>query len=86
MRRSGARLSHEPGGTQSGIFNFEVFDSGLEGATNGSRPNEQTRLSRLGNQLRDHLAKSGRVDGVDIAAVAAKARAAYLATRDGCEI
>ena len=67
------------------VFNFELVDTSLEGATNGARPDQQQRLVRAGNQLRDRLAKSGRVEVVDIAAVASQADAADLRTCDGCE-
>lgn len=67
------------------IFDFELVDTSLEGATYGARPDQQQRLARLGDQLRDRLAKSGRVEVVDIAAVAEQARAADLQNCDGCD-
>lgn len=67
------------------IFDFELVDTSLEGATYGPRPDQQERLARAGNQLRDLLAKSGRVEVIDIAAVATQARAANLRTCDGCD-
>ncbi len=72
-------------GPNVAVFDFELVDTSLEGATNGPRPDQQVRLSRLADQLRDRLAKSGRVEVVDIAAVVAKARAADLRTCDGCD-
>jgi hypothetical protein len=53
-------------------FEFEPVDTGLEGATYGPQPNQQ-RLAGAANQLRDRLAKSGRLEVVDIAAVVAPA-------------
>jgi hypothetical protein len=72
-------------GPKVAVFNFELVDTSLEGATYGPRPNQQERLARAGNQLRDRLAKSGRIEVVDIAAVAAQAAAADLRTCDGCD-
>ncbi len=67
------------------IFDFELVDTGLEGATNGPRPDQQQRLVCAGNQLRDRLTKSGRVEVVDVAAVAAQAHSVDLRTCDGCD-
>lgn len=67
------------------VFDFELVDTSLEGATYGVRPDQQQRLARAANQLRDRLAKSGRVEVVDIAAVAKQAEAADLRTCDGCD-
>jgi hypothetical protein len=67
------------------IFDFEMVDTSLEGAANGPRGDEDLRLARLSQQLRDRLAQSGRVDVVDIAAVAAKAHASNLQGCGGCD-
>jgi hypothetical protein len=67
------------------VFDFELVDISLEGAANGPRADEQARIMRLGNELRDRLAKSGRADVVDIAAVAAQARASNLQACGGCD-
>lgn len=67
------------------VFDFEFVDTSLEGATNGPRTDEQTRLTWLANELRQRLAKSGRVDVVDIAPVAAPARASNLQACGGCD-
>jgi len=77
--------SAEASGPKVAVFNFELVDTSLEGATYGPRPDQQERLARAGNQLRDRLAKSGRVEVVDIAAVAKQAEAADLRTCDGCD-
>jgi Protein of unknown function (DUF2380) len=66
------------------VFDFELVDTSLEGAT-GPRLDEQARLAQTAKQLRDQLAKSGRVEVVDIAPVAAEAKAAKLRTCDGCD-
>jgi len=60
------------------VFDFELVDTSLEGATYGPRADQQARLAQITDQLRDQLAKSGRVWVVDIAPVAAKVRDADL--------
>jgi hypothetical protein len=60
--------SADASGPKVAVFDFELVDTSLEGATYGPRPDQQERLARAGNQLRDRLAKSGRVEVVDIAA------------------
>jgi hypothetical protein len=67
------------------IFDFELVDTSLEGAANGPRSDEQARLAWLGNELRQHLAKSGRFDIVDIGPVAGQARASNLQACGGCD-
>jgi hypothetical protein len=67
------------------IFDFELVDTSLEGATYGKRPDQQQRLARATDQLRDRLAKSGRVEVIDTAAVAKQADAADLRTCEGCD-
>src|SRR5262249_46366803 len=36
------------------VFDFELIDTSLEGAVRGVRPDEQERLARLSDQLRQH--------------------------------
>jgi Protein of unknown function (DUF2380) len=67
------------------VFDFEFEDTSLEGATNGPRVDEQARIVALGDQLRNRLAKSGRIDVVDIAPVEARARASNLQACGGCD-
>jgi hypothetical protein len=57
---------------KAAIFDFEPADTSFEGPTYGPLADQQQRLVNAGNQLRDRLAKSGRVD---VAAVAAQAHA-----------
>jgi hypothetical protein len=66
------------------VFDFELIDTSLEGATNGPRADEQARLVRLGDQLRQRLRESGRFSLVDIAPVAGEARASNLEACGGC--
>jgi hypothetical protein len=77
--------SAQAGEPKVAIFDFALVDTSLEGATYGPRADQQHRLARAGDQLRDRLAKSGRVEIVDIAAVAAQAAAADFRTCDGCD-
>jgi hypothetical protein len=79
---AGAAAAAEP---KVAVFDFELVDTSLEGATYGPRADQQMRLVQITDQLRDRLAKSGRVAVVDIAPVAALAKAATLRTCDGCD-
>ncbi len=72
--------------TTVAVFDFELVDTSLEGATNGPRADEHARLARLGNELRDRLAKSGRFGVVDIAPVAAQAHASNLQACGDCDV
>jgi hypothetical protein len=45
---------------------FELIDTSLEGAIRGARPDEQERLARLSDQLRQLLRDSGRFSLVDM--------------------
>ncbi len=67
------------------VFDFELVDTSLEGATYGPRPDQQARLVQITNQLRDRLAQSGRVALIDISPVEAQAKAANLRTCEGCD-
>lgn len=67
------------------VFDFELVDTSLEGATYGPRADQQMRLAQIADQLRDRLAKSGRVAVVDTAPLAAQAKAASLRTCDACD-
>jgi hypothetical protein len=40
------------------VFDFELIDTSLEGAIRGTRPDEQERLARLSDQLRQRLRDS----------------------------
>src|SRR6266446_5333529 len=42
------------------VFDFELIDTSLEGAIRGARLDEQERLARLSDQLRQLLRASGR--------------------------
>jgi hypothetical protein len=68
------------------VFDFELIDTSLEGEMRGSRADEQARLARAGDQLRERLAASGLFRLVDIAPVAAAARASNLQACGGCDV
>jgi hypothetical protein len=62
-------------GRPNDLCHFELIDSSLEGEIKGSRADEQARLARLGDQLRERLGQSDQFKLVDITAVASEARA-----------
>ena len=66
-------------------FDFELIDTSLEGEIKGPRADEQARLARLSDQLRQRLRESGRFTLVDIAPVAGEARASNLQACGGCD-
>jgi hypothetical protein len=66
-------------------FEFELIDTSLEGAINGVRADEQARLARLSDQLRQRLTESGRFSLVDITPIADEARASNLQACGGCD-
>jgi hypothetical protein len=47
------------------VFDFELIDTSLEGAIRGARLDEQERLARLSDQLRQLLKASGRFSLVE---------------------
>ena len=67
------------------IFDFELVDTSLEGATNGPRADEAARLARLGDQLRGLVTSSGKLEVIDIAPVRSEARKASLQACGGCD-
>jgi hypothetical protein len=67
------------------VFDFELVDTSLEGTQYGPRADQQARLKRVADQLRDQLAKSGRVDVADVAPVEAQARTEDLRSCGGCD-
>src|SRR5260370_11718260 len=68
------------------VFDFELIDTSLEGAIRGARPDEQERLARLSDQLRQLLKDSGRVSLVDITPIANEAHASQLQACGGCHV
>ena len=69
------------------VFDFELIDTSLEGASRGIDATETARLARISGLLRDLLAASGRYTVVDLAPAAAGiADAAPVHGCNGCEI
>ena len=68
------------------VFDFELIDISLEGAIRGARLDEQERLARLSDQLRQLLRASGRFSLVDITPIASEAQASNLQACGGCDI
>ena len=68
------------------VFDFELIDTSLEGAIRGARLDEQERLARLSDQLRQLLRDSGRFSLVDITSIASEALASNLQACGGCDI
>jgi Protein of unknown function (DUF2380) len=67
------------------IFDFELIDTSLEGATSGPRVDETARLVRLGDQLRMLVTNSGKLDVIDIAPVRTEAHNINLQACGGCD-
>jgi uncharacterized protein DUF2380 len=68
------------------VFDFELIDTSLEGAIRGARADEQERLARLSDQLRQLLRDSGRFSFVDITPIASEAQASNLQACGGCDM
>ena len=67
------------------VFDFELIDTSLEGAIRGARADEQERLARLSDQLRQLLRNSGQFSLVDITPIAREAQASNLQACGGCD-
>jgi hypothetical protein len=78
MRRRG-RAGHAA--ENAAVFEFKLEHGSLVPGAPDHRVAQQARLRMIGERLRDHLAKSGRFDVVDIAAIGEKAAAANLQAR-----
>jgi hypothetical protein len=78
-------LSVQARGLRAAIFDFELIDTSLEGATNGPRADETDRLVRLSDQLRRLVTGSGKLEVIDIAPVWAEAHKASLQACGGCD-
>ena len=68
------------------VFDFGLIDASLEGAIRGARADEQERLARLSDQLRQLLRDSGRASLVDITPIAREAQANNLQACGGCDM
>jgi hypothetical protein len=78
-------ISAQSRGLRVAIFDFELVDTSIEGATNGPRADETARLARLGDQLRALVTSSGKLEVIDIASVRSEARKASLQACGGCD-
>jgi hypothetical protein len=70
---------------RAAVFDFELIDTSLEGEMNGPRADEQARLVRTSEQLRQRIAEAGKFVLVDVAPVAAAARASNLQACGACD-
>jgi uncharacterized protein DUF2380 len=68
------------------VFDFELLDTSLQGEIEGLRKDEQARLVRVTQQLRQALADSGRFQVLDIAPVADAAHNSNLQACGGCDV
>src|SRR5262245_9912839 len=82
LLHGGAALAAE---RTAAVFDFELIDTSLEGATNGPRADEQARLASVSERLRQRLTESGQFRLLDIAPVAAEARASNLQACGNCD-
>lgn len=68
------------------VFDFELLDTSLQGEMEGVRKDEQARLARVTQQLRQALADSGRFQVLDIGPVADAAHDSNLQACGGCDV
>ena len=68
------------------VLDFELIDTSLEGAIRGARADEQERLARLSDQLRQLLRNAGRFSLVDITPIAREAQASNLQACGSCDM
>jgi hypothetical protein len=67
------------------VFDFELIDTSLEGATNGPRADEGARIAEISERLRHRLTQSEAFRVVDLAPVALQARSTHLQQCGGCD-
>ena len=68
------------------VFDFELIDTSLQGEVDGPRGDEHDRLMRVGDQLRQGLAASGKFQVLDISPVNAAAHGSNLQACGGCDV
>jgi len=71
---------------KAAVFDFELFDTSLEGEKTGPRTDEQARLQSAGDQLRRGLADTGKFLVVDITPLKAEAHRSNLQACGGCDV
>jgi hypothetical protein len=67
------------------VFNFDLYDTSLQGQEHGPDPAEQQRLHALDGQLRKLLAQSGCCVILPLGRVAHKAAAIDMSSCNGCD-
>jgi hypothetical protein len=68
-------------------FDFELYDTSLEGEVRGENPDERRRLLLISDLLRRLLRESGRFEVLDLAPVAARiAAAGQFRGCNGCAV
>lgn len=70
--------------SRAAVFDFELDDTSLQGAVSGPSAADHARLEHLNVQLRTALTRAGHYVPVDLAPVAAEARATNLQVCDAC--
>jgi hypothetical protein len=71
---------------KAAVFDFELFDTSLQGEMKGPQVDEQRRLKDVSEQLRKGLADAGKFVILDIAPVNAAAHASNLQACGGCDV
>jgi hypothetical protein len=70
---------------KAAVFDFELFDTSLQGEMKGPQADEQQRLKDVTEQLRKGLADAGKFVVMDISPVNAAAHASNLQSCGGCD-
>ncbi|SFL78626.1 Peptidoglycan-synthase activator LpoB [Bradyrhizobium sp. NFR13] len=68
------------------VFNFEWVDTSLEGEMKGRRSDEQARLLRAADQLREEMKQSGRFELLDMSSLNVAAQGRNLQACGGCDV
>jgi Protein of unknown function (DUF2380) len=71
---------------KAAVFDFELFDTSLQGEMKGPQADEQRRLNDVTEQLRKALTESGKFAVMDISPVNAAAHASNLQSCGGCDV
>ena len=71
---------------KAAVFDFELYDTSLQGEMMGPQADEQRRLQEVTDQLRKALTDTGKFAVLDIAPVNAAAHASNLQACGGCDV
>lgn len=75
------------GKTRVAAFDFELYDTSLEGEVRGENADEQRRLAAISDQFRKLLVESARYDVVDLAPVRGEIESAGMFRGcNGCDV